>query len=255
MIPKIIHYCWFGQNPKPSLLHRCLASWKKYCPDYEIIEWNEDNFDLNCCNYVREAYDAKKWAFVTDYARLKIVYDHGGIYLDTDVELLKSFDDLLDYPSFFGFEDGQSVNTGLGFGAEKGNPIVEDMLRGYDNIHFFQPNGTLDLLPCPIRNTKAIQSRLEGHSSAIIRTPDGVFFPPEYFCPLSPDGSTKHITENTFSIHWFSASWLDEDEKVVHDYRLLRVKFEKIFGKRFGSFLIRGLYLMMPKKREILKRM
>ena len=119
MIPKKIHYCWFGGNPLPELAIKCLESWKKYCPDYEIIEWNETNFNLDSCEYVREAYQAKKWAFVSDYARLKVVYDNGGIYLDTDVELIKSLDRLLKNKSFFGTETTGVVATGLGFGAEK----------------------------------------------------------------------------------------------------------------------------------------
>ena len=123
-IPKVIHYCWFGGNPKPKLVQKCIHSWKKYCPDYEIIEWNESNFDISSCPlYVRQAYDVKKWAFVSDYARLKIIHTCGGIYLDTDVELIKSLDSLLEYNAFFGFEDGKYVATGLGFGAVSDNCV------------------------------------------------------------------------------------------------------------------------------------
>ena len=130
MIPKIIHYCWFGRNPKPELAVKCIKSWKKRCPDYEIIEWNEDNFDISSCPlYVRQAYEAKKWAFVSDYVRLKVVYDEGGVYLDTDVELKKGLDALLAYDAYFGFEDGTHVNTGLGFGAVKGAPILKEMMQ------------------------------------------------------------------------------------------------------------------------------
>lgn len=124
MIPKKIHYCWFGRNPLPELAVRCIESWKKYCPDYEIIEWNEDNYDINKISYVKEAYQARKWAFVTDYVRLDVVNQYGGIYLDTDVELLKSLDPLLKYKSFFGMEEGKFIATGLGFGAEKGTKIL-----------------------------------------------------------------------------------------------------------------------------------
>ena len=205
MIPKKIHYCWFGWNPKPALFQRCIASWKKYCPDYEIIEWNEENFDLNCCDYVREAYDAKKWAFVTDYARLKIVHDQGGIYLDTDVEVVRSLDDLLGDDAFFGLEDTGSIATGLGFGAEAGNPVVEAMLQDYDGVHFRKPDGSYDLTTCPIRNTASIAHLLPEEIREVTCIPSAVIYPPEWFCPLSADGSQMRKTSNTHSIHWYSA--------------------------------------------------
>ena len=257
MIPKVIHYCWFGRNPKPALLQRCIASWKKYCPDYEIIEWNEDNFDLGCCNYVREAYDAKKWAFVTDYARLKTVHDHGGIYLDTDVEVVRSFDDLLGDAAFFGLEDTGSIATGLGFGAEQGNPVVGAMLRDYDGVHFLKPDGSFDLTTCPVRNTNSIAHLLPDHmpGGKPIPIPGAVIYPPEWFCPLSADGSKMRKTPNTHSIHWYSATWLTEDQMVVHKYRIFRSKCEKMLGKRLGGYAARFVYLFFPEKREVLKRM
>ena len=121
-IPKIIHYCWFGGNPLPDAAKKCIETWKKYCPDYEIVEWNESNFDVNCCDYVKEAYEAKKWAFVSDVARLLIVYKLGGVYLDTDVEILENspFEKYLDYENIMAFENARSIATGLVFGGEKG---------------------------------------------------------------------------------------------------------------------------------------
>ena len=120
-IPKVIHYCWFGHNPKPEQALSCIASWKEKCPDYQIIEWNEDNYDISSAPlYVRQAYQEKKWAFVTDYVRLQVVFENGGIYLDTDVELKKSLNALLGYRAYFGFEDATYINTGLGFGAKQG---------------------------------------------------------------------------------------------------------------------------------------
>lgn len=257
MIPKTIHYCWFGRNPQPELMQRCIASWKKYCPDYEIIEWNEDNFDVAQNDYAREAYEEKKWAFVTDYARLWIIYRYGGIYLDTDVEVLKPFDDLLADSAFFGFEDTNSVATGLGFGAAKENPVVGAMLSSYDKIHFRLPDGSLDKLPCPVRNTCAIAEFLpeKYNATAVQRTEYATFYPPAYFCPLSADGITMKKTKDTHSIHWFSATWLSEDERVVHEYRVFRGKCEKVLGKRLGGYVTRGIYLLLPRKREILKRM
>ena len=127
MIPKKIHYCWFGRGEKPKLARRCIASWKKFCPDYEIIEWNEDNFDINTNAYMQMCYEQKRYAFLTDYLRLLIIQEHGGVYFDTDVEVVKPLDDLLDSGAFFGFETDQYVNTGEGFGAEAGHPVVRQM--------------------------------------------------------------------------------------------------------------------------------
>lgn len=257
MIPKVIHYCWFGNNPKPAIFEKCSRSWKRYCPDYEIIEWNEENFDINCNEYVREAYDAGKWAFVTDYARLWIVSNYGGIYLDTDVELVKSLDCLLEEACFLGYEDEECVATGLGFGAEKGNSIINLMLQDYDTIHFKRADGSYDLTTCPVRNTNSIAHLiLENRTiGKINRIKDAVLYPPEYFCPLSPDGTTMNRTNNTYSIHWYSATWLTNDEKIVHEYRMFRAKCERIFGKWMGGYIARSIYLLFPDKREILKRM
>ncbi len=134
MIPKIIHYCWFGRNPKPKLAEKCIASWKKHCPDYEIIEWNEDNFDISQNGYFQYCLNNKKYAFLSDLARLYVVRDHGGIYFDTDVELLKSPDELLSYEAFYGFEDDKYIATGLGFGAEKNHPTICAMIEEYTPI-------------------------------------------------------------------------------------------------------------------------
>ena len=154
-IPRTIHYCWFGRNPLPKLAQKCIKSWKKYCPDYEIIQWNEDNYDLSAAPlYVRQAYEAKKWAFVTDYVRLQVVYEHGGIYLDTDVELIKKLDPLLQYDAYFGFEDGKHIATGLGFGAVKGAPILRELMEDYHDIPFILPDGGYDTKTCPVRNTE-----------------------------------------------------------------------------------------------------
>lgn len=137
MIPKVIHYCWFGRNPKSEIIQKCIESWKENCPGYEIIEWNEDNFDVNAIAYTKDAYADKRWAFVSDYARLWVVYHHGGIYMDTDVILKQSLDKLLQYDCWFAQDDIRYVNTGLGFGAEKENELIGKILekraeRAYD---------------------------------------------------------------------------------------------------------------------------
>ena len=224
MIPKTIHYCWFGHNPKPKLAEKCIQSWKRHCPDYQIIEWNEDNFDISACPlYVRQAYEAKKWAFVTDYVRLKVVYEHGGIYLDTDVEIIKSLDWLLEYDAFFGFENGVHVATGLGFGAYKDHPIVQGMMRDYEGIPFVQEDGSFDSLPCPQRNTNMLlQYGLKQNNSRQIIHENVLILPSEYMCPISYSTGRKRITRNTISIHWFSSSWKTEKEKREHILKVFK---------------------------------
>lgn len=140
MIPKIIHYCWFGGNPKPDLIKQCIDSWKKYCPDYQLIEWNESNFDINCNPYVKAAYEDKKWAFVSDYARLYIVYNQGGVYLDTDVLLHNGIDELLKNSCWMASDDVRYISTGLGFGAEKGNWLIKAIMEAYEGYEY--PSGT-----------------------------------------------------------------------------------------------------------------
>lgn len=217
MIPKKIHYCWFGSNPKSKLIKKCIKSWKKHCPDYEIIEWNEDNFDINCCDYVKEAYEAKKWAFLTDYARLWIVYNHGGIYLDTDVELISDLDKFLKYDSYFGFETKTCINTGLGFGAQSGNKIIKAMLDDYNGIHFINKDGTYDLTTCPVRNSDALEQFGLIRNNSIQIIDNNAFFPSEFFSPIDYESCQKNITENTVSIHWFNASWKTNEQKKEHD--------------------------------------
>ena len=222
MIPKIIHYCWFGHNPKPKLALKCMKSWKKYCPDYEIIEWNEDNFDISSCPlYVRQAYEAKKWAFVTDYVRLKVVYDEGGIYLDTDVELIKSLDALLEYDAYFGFEDGTHVNTGLGFGAVKGAPILLEMMRDYEGIPFVLPDGTFDTKTCPVRNTEVLlRHGLKPQDERQILDGSICILPSICMCPIDFNTGKRRWSLKTISIHWFSTSWMTAQEKAAHDRRV-----------------------------------
>ena len=140
MIPKVIHYCWFGGNSKPEFVQKCIESWKQYCPEYKIVEWNESNFDVNCIDYVKCAYQDKKWAFVSDYARLWIIYNNGGIYLDTDVLLKNNLDDLLSYDCWLASDDVRYINTGLGFGAVKNHYIIEILMNAYSNYEY--PSGT-----------------------------------------------------------------------------------------------------------------
>lgn len=186
-IPKKIHYCWFGNNPKPTLVKKCIASWKKYCKDYEIIEWNEENFDISQCpRYVQEAYQEKQWAFVTDYARLKIVYENGGIYMDTDVELRKNLNQFLKYNGYFGFEEGIHIATGLGFGALAKTPILYEMMEDYNNISFIREDGSYNLIPCPKINTNIfLKHGLKQNNTMQVIKGNILILPSIYLCPIS----------------------------------------------------------------------
>ena len=229
MIPKKIHYCWFGRNPKPKLAEKCIASWEKYCPDYEIVEWNEDNFDIGMNAYTRSAYEQKKYAFLSDYARLLIIYEHGGIYFDTDVELLKPIDDLLENKSFIGFETADHVNTGLGFGAEKNSEIVKLMEEEYRDL--LDKEGSF--VGCPILNTNALVKAgivLNGKEQDL----DGnKVYPIEHFNPYDDPTGKLNITKNTYSIHWFAKSWMSKST-------VLRSKLTRPLHRLFGTNFFRS---------------
>lgn len=215
MIPKVIHYCWFGGNPLPKLAQKCLKSWKKYAKDYEIIEWNESTYDLSTAPlYVRQAYEAKKWAFVTDYVRLQVVYEHGGIYMDTDVELKKRLDPLLVHKAYFGFEDSAHINTGLGFGAEKGTPILKELMDDYSHIPFLKADGTPDLTPCPARNTQVfLRYGLKQDDSEQVLDDRIYILPSAKLCPMDYYMQLREGYKDAYSIHWFSGSWYSEKER------------------------------------------
>lgn len=235
LIPKVIHYCWFGGNELPSIANKCIESWKKYCPDYEIKEWNESNFDIKENLYAYEAYTEKKWAFVSDYARLKVVYDYGGIYLDTDVELLRAFDSLLSNSCFLGTEistEGSYINTGLGFGAEKGNEAVKLMLDEYEGIHYMFSNGVIDTKNCPVRNTDAIKKMGYVFANNVWRRDGIAVYPPEYFSPKDYITGETKITKNSYSVHHYSALWLsDADRQMMNRISEIERKYPPILSR------------------------
>ena len=199
MIPKTIHYCWFGGNPLPELAVKCIESWKRICPDYEIIEWNEKNVDIaSCPAYVREAYEAKKWGFVPDYIRVKLIHDNGGIYLDTDVELIKNLDPLLEQEAFFGFEDSNYINLGFGFGGVQNVQILKNIMSDYETKNFILDNGEYDLTPSPKQNAHVFREYgfiLNNKTQGINNT---FVYSTEYFDPHPQDKKRQQITENTY---------------------------------------------------------
>ncbi|WP_289225397.1 glycosyltransferase family 32 protein [Bacteroides acidifaciens] len=207
MIPKIIHYCWFGRGQMPELAVKCIDSWKKNLPDYEIKEWNEDNFDLDICPYVREAYDNKKFAFVTDVVRLYALYTDGGIYMDTDVEVLMSFDEFLDASAFFGFEDGKNISTGI-MGSEKQGKWAKDNLENYACRHFIKDDGSFDMTTNVVAITDSLLSfGLKQDNAYQVLSCSAVVYPQDYFSPKSVADGKIYLTCNSHAIHHFSASW------------------------------------------------
>lgn len=242
MIPKKLHYCWFGRNPKPELARKCFESWKKFCPDYEIFEWNEDNYDIHSAPlFVRQAYEAKKWAFVTDYVRLEVVHNHGGIYLDTDVEIIKPIDDLLKYKAFFGTQNGIVIATGLGFGAEAGTSILVEMMETYHSIPFLKDDGTYDNTTCPERDTAIFNNHgLKGDNSFQILPDDIACLPQDYLSPKDYMTGKLTITDNTYSIHHFAESWMSEREKKDID-EVKRALYHPTLTERFKRWAVKTL--------------
>jgi len=215
MIPKIIHYCWFGGNPLPESARKCIASWRKFFPDYEIKEWNEGNFDVNSIPYTRDAYKAKKYAFVSDYARFKILHEFGGVYFDTDVEVIKSMDDIIQRGAFMGIEvpskNGQYplIAPGLGLAVEANHPIYKRILDCYQDLSFYKEDGSLNLKTVVKYNTEILQANGLMPTNKLQEIKGIWIYPVDYFNPLDDLTGKLNITPNTRSIHWYSRSWQD----------------------------------------------
>lgn len=224
MIPKIIHYCWFGHNPIPKLAEKCIASWRKYLPDYEIRLWNEDNFDVNMVPYTKEAYSQKKYAFVSDYARFWILYNFGGLYFDTDVEIIKPLDEIIAQGPFMGCEqdyipmpngsyekgNGPAVNPGLGIGAEAHMDLYKEILDQYATLKFLHADGSLNEKTVVAYTSELLTSKgLTAKDE--IQCLNGLFvYPKEYFGPKDYLTNVVNVTERTLTIHHYDASWRDK---------------------------------------------
>lgn len=235
-IPKIIHYCWVGGKPKPQSVLYCIESWKRCCPDYEIREWNESNYDFKKNEYMRQAYEAKKWGFVPDYARLDIVYEHGGIYLDTDVEMLRSFNELLEQDGFMGFEntgDGEYfVNCGHGFGAVPHHEVIRAARDLYDTISFLNADGTPNLLASPHFTTQALREFGLVQENRDQQLPGMTVYASDVLCPKNFRTGKIKKTQRTVSIHHFTASWVDEKIKKEMAHQQ---KIRNTFGTALGN--------------------
>lgn len=217
MTPKIIHYCWFGRNPLPESAKKCIASWRKFLPDYEIKEWNEDNFDVNIIPYTQQAYEAKKYAFVSDYARFWILYHYGGLYFDTDVEVIRPIDKIVERGPFMGIEkkaflSGKPmVNPGLGLGASAGHQLYAELLDKYAKLQFTKTGGTPNLKTIVEYTTELLLTKGLRRTDGMQQV-DGVFiYPEDYFCPMDSTTGITTITSRTVSIHHYDCSWLDHN--------------------------------------------
>ena len=208
MIPKIIHYCWFGRGEKPELAKKCIASWRKSCPDFEIREWNEGNCDYLSIPFMAEAYAAKKYAFVSDVMRLIVLEQYGGVYFDTDVEVLRDISPLLDDEGFIGFENDQFVNSGQVMAAKAHHPVIQAMIEEYKKLHFTNTDGTATPVGCPRLNTDVMErfGLIRNGREQVVA---GIHvYPADYFNPVDSTTGKLTKTENTYSIHWYSMSWL-----------------------------------------------
>lgn len=233
MIPKIIHYCWFGYGEKSLLIKKCISSWKKYCPDYEIIEWNEENFDINSNEYVKEAYNNKKYAFVSDYVRLYAIYSQGGIYMDTDVEVVRTLDEFLMHQGFSGFESDTYIQTGI-MAGEKGFPLFKNIMEYYNDRHFIDKDGNIDTTTNVVFiTTKLLELGLiQNGKFQIVR--GLALYPKDVFCPLDDATGIISKSKNTATIHWFDKSWISKGQRIRS--KITRI-FHRIFGINCFNFL------------------
>ncbi len=233
-IPKIIHYCWFGGKEKPELAEKCIKSWKKFCPDYEILEWNEQNFDISTApKYVQQAYESKRWAFVSDYVRLKALTEMGGVYMDTDVEVIKPLAPYLKHVAFAGFETESSIQTGL-LACEKGFPLFQTFLNYYSTAEFIREDGSVDITT----NVQILSEICKNHGllpNGQLQCVEGLtIYPKDVFCPVEFETMKLRKTRRTVTIHWFSGSWHTEEELEAMRQEKLQQRREKMSNLRYA---------------------
>lgn len=236
MIPKKIHYIWLGGKEEPKILKKCKASWEKFCPDFEIVRWDEGNLNIDCCNYCRQAYDAKKFAFASDVLRFDILHKEGGIYLDIDVELIKPIDDLLDHKIICGFENNAYIAPGLMLGCEKGNDLIKNLFDEYFTRAFeTTPGMKSQVTICSIFTEKLKALGFEMNN--IMQTRDGIaLFPTEYFCPKSMSDGRICVTENTYSIHHYASTWVPK--RIIFKNKMLQFA-KRLLGRNLVDKLRR----------------
>lgn len=246
MIPKVIHYCWFGRNPLPAEAKMCIESWKEYLPDYEIKEWNESNFNVNIIPYTAEAYRAQKYAFVSDYARFWILYNYGGLYFDTDVQVIKPIDDIIAKGPFMGCELAPDKNKklvpaiapGLGLGVTPGHKLYEQILDVYKNKHLFSFKGLITETVVGIVTRLLLDKKNDFNLMNICNIEGITIYPNDYFCPIIALTGEMKITENTRSIHHYTATWVNKKDTPRYKRGLLRIK--NIIHRIYVSLFIKN---------------
>lgn len=249
MIPKIIHYCWFGRGPKNELAIKCIESWKEILPDYEIKEWNEDNFDVNLYIYAKEALENRKFAFVTDVVRLYALYTEGGIYMDTDVEVLRTFNPFLHHKMFSGFETNNTVPTGM-MAAERGSIWAKELLDQYECRHFIKADGTFDYLTNTAVITRYMKSKGLIQNNTFQDFPGlCTMYPSEYFCPKDHTTGLIKCTENTVCIHHFAGSWIPQTKfGIIRHW--LKLKLVSFLGEKIAICITDTITLRKFKRNK-----
>ena len=251
LIPKVIHYCWFGEKPLPSMAIKCIESWKKYLPDYEIKQWDESNFDVNMIPYTQQAYEAKKYAFVSDYARFWILYNYGGLYFDTDVEIIKSLDDIIAKGPFMGCQNKYNaektaidlgVAPGLGLGTYSGHPIYKELINLYHTLSFYNADKSINLKTIVQYTTDILVAHGMKNTPEVQSVYDIGIYPWDYFCPLSPT-LLLELTENTRAIHHFAATWESRP-----------VRFRKWIKRKLGFRIISNIQPFFTYVQHIIRR-
>lgn len=241
-IPKIVHYCWFGRGEKPEIVKKCINSWKAILKDYEIIEWNEDNFDINCNLYVKEAYVNRKFAFVSDYVRVHALYNMGGIYLDTDTEVFKSLDEFLDEDSFWGFEEKNYIATST-IGAKKGNKLIKIFLDFYEGKSFNEISKNVETstnVQIVTNLFKELGFKMNGEKQTIKNI--GSIYPQEYFSPYDYINYYDKKTDKTYTMHYFYKSWISPKDRI-------KSNLKKALAKTIGGKNIAKIRNYMQKEK------
>ena len=236
-IPKIIHYCWFGGNPLSPLAQKCIASWKKFLPDYEIKEWNESNYDVSKIPYTAQAYDMKKYAFVSDYARFDILYQYGGVYFDTDVEVIKDLHPIIERGAFIGVEKRQLplLNAGLGIASPAASIIYREILDSYQKAHFINEDGSLNLETVVTRVSEIFMRHGFVPEDRMQIVADTTIYPSEYFCPKSTVTGVLELTQNSYTVHHFAASWVPKAKQRIADFQR---KMARAYGANYFSLFL-----------------
>lgn len=226
-IPKMVHYCWFGGKEKPEDVKKCIESWKQFLSDYQLMEWNEDNFDIERLQYTREAYTAGKYAFVSDVARIEALYQYGGFYMDTDVEVLKSFNPLLEAQCILGMEEKEYVATSF-MAFEKGHPLVKEFLNLYEQLSFLDKKGQIIAGTNVAKLTKMLKEKGFVQENHYQKLENGIqIYPKEFFSPYDYINCHYNITENSYCVHYFAVSWMSKKEQVKKE---IKKRIVKILG-------------------------